>query len=61
MAAGSDLESYWEVYRQHFRGHVVEFMERYRVGNLSKEDAEKAAKAITFGDIYESGRFHSYI
>lgn len=54
MAAGSDLEPYWEVYRQHFRGHVVEFMERYRIGNLSKEDAEKASKAVQFGDIYES-------
>jgi hypothetical protein len=21
MAAGQDLEPYWEVYRQHFRGH----------------------------------------
>ena len=27
MAAGQDLEPYWEVYRQHFRGHVVEWME----------------------------------
>ena len=27
MAAGQDLEPYWEVYRQHFRGHVVAWME----------------------------------
>jgi len=27
MAGGQDLEPYWEVYRQHFRGHVVSWME----------------------------------
>ena len=27
MAAGQDLEPYWEVYRQHLRGHVVAWME----------------------------------
>lgn len=27
MAAGQDLEPYWEVYRQHLRGHVVTWME----------------------------------
>jgi hypothetical protein len=29
MAAGQDLEPYWEVYRQHFRGHVINWMEKY--------------------------------
>ena len=29
MAAGQDLEPYWDVYRQHFRGHVVQWMEKY--------------------------------
>ena len=37
MAAGQDLEAYWEVYRQHFRGHVVDWMEKYRIGNLTPE------------------------
>lgn len=27
MAAGQDLEPYWEVYRQHLRGHVTQWME----------------------------------
>ena len=39
MAAGQDLEAYWEVYRQHFRGHVVDWMEKYRIGNLTPEGA----------------------
>lgn len=42
MAAGQDLEPYWEIYRQHFRGHVVEWMEKYRIGNLTPEDSQKA-------------------
>ena len=54
MAAGQDLEPYWEVYRQHYRGHVVDWMERYRIGNLSPEDAAKARKEIAFGDQYET-------
>lgn len=31
MAAGQDLEPYWEVYRQHLRGHVLEWMEKVRM------------------------------
>ena len=48
MAAGQDLEPYWDVYRQHLRGHVVEWIEKYRIGNLSAEEAE-ANKKIPFG------------
>jgi len=85
MAAGQDLEPYWEVYRQHFRGQyvwsicapggfvslqalfdslvhlfllvffsVVDWMEKYRIGNLSPEDAVKARTSITFGDMYDT-------
>ena len=50
MAAGQDLEPYWEVYRQHFRGHIVAWMEKYRIGNLSPEEAAAAKKAM-FGDM----------
>mmetsp|Transcript_17118 Transcript_17118/g.39628 ORF Transcript_17118/g.39628 Transcript_17118/m.39628 type:complete len:521 (-) Transcript_17118:125-1687(-) len=53
MAAGQDLEPYWNVYRQHFRGHVIEWMEKYRVGNLSPEEAE-ANKKVEFGDMFET-------
>jgi sulfite oxidase len=54
MAAGQDLEPYWEVYRQHLRGHVVDWMEGYRVGNLSPEEAKAASKSFEFGDAYET-------
>jgi cytochrome b involved in lipid metabolism len=53
MAAGQDLEPYWDVYRQHFRGHVIEWMEKYRIGNLSEEDAVKAKKPY-FGDMFKT-------
>jgi hypothetical protein len=43
----------WEVYRQHFRGHVIPWMERYRIGSLSPEDAAKAPN-FKFGDMYET-------
>jgi hypothetical protein len=39
MAAGQDLEPYRKVFRQHLRVHVVDWMEGYRVGNMSPEDA----------------------
>ena len=54
MAAGQDLEPYWEVYRQHLRGHVVQWMEGYRIGNLSPEEAEEASHSFIFGDAYEN-------
>ena len=55
MAAGQDLEPYWEVYRQHFRGHIVDWMEKYRIGNLSSADQETLAKRDQkFGDMYET-------
>jgi sulfite oxidase len=54
MAAGQDLEPYWEVYRQHLRGHVVDWMEKYRIGSLSPEEAEAASKSFEFGDAYET-------
>eukprot|EP00339_Tiarina_fusa_P021654 CAMPEP_0116996322 /NCGR_PEP_ID=MMETSP0472-20121206/168_1 /TAXON_ID=693140 ORGANISM="Tiarina fusus, Strain LIS" /NCGR_SAMPLE_ID=MMETSP0472 /ASSEMBLY_ACC=CAM_ASM_000603 /LENGTH=650 /DNA_ID=CAMNT_0004694907 /DNA_START=127 /DNA_END=2076 /DNA_ORIENTATION=+ len=53
MAAGQDLEPYWEVYRQHLRGHVVDWMEKYRIGNLSDEDT-KQARNFMHGDMFES-------
>jgi sulfite oxidase len=52
MAAGGDLEPYWDIYRQHLRGHVVEWMEKYRIGNLSPDDAAKSRTAIQVGDMF---------
>lgn len=55
MAAGQDLEPYWEVYRQHFRGHIISWMEKHRIGSLSTEDYETLKKnRMHFGDMYET-------
>lgn len=55
MAAGQDLEPYWDIYRQHFRGHVLEWIETHRIGNLSPEDAINSRKQTgTIGDMFES-------
>eukprot|EP00571_Detonula_confervacea_P010899 CAMPEP_0172303722 /NCGR_PEP_ID=MMETSP1058-20130122/5237_1 /TAXON_ID=83371 /ORGANISM="Detonula confervacea, Strain CCMP 353" /LENGTH=624 /DNA_ID=CAMNT_0013014665 /DNA_START=47 /DNA_END=1921 /DNA_ORIENTATION=- len=55
MAAGQDLECYWDIYRQHFRGHVLEWMETHRIGNLSEEDAIKSrVETGTIGDMFEN-------
>lgn len=49
-----DRRRYWDVYRQHLRGHVVEWIEKYRIGNVSPEEAE-ANKKIPFGGKMDSG------
>ena len=53
MAAGQDLEPYWDVCRQHLRGHVVEWIEKYRIGNLTPEEAEANKKAPFGGKQHE--------
>jgi sulfite oxidase len=53
MAAGKDLEPFWGVYRQHYRGHVLAFLEKYRIGNLSKKDSAQLVKDTHFDDVYE--------
>lgn len=41
MAAGLDLEVFWQVYTQHNRGHITKnIMARYKIGELSPEEAE---------------------
>jgi len=51
MAGGMDLEPFWEVYTEHFRGHVVPFMERFKIGRLSDADAKKS-KDFEFSNPY---------
>jgi sulfite oxidase len=53
MAGGSDLETYWNVYRLHYRGHILSFLEKYRIGNLISSDLEAARTAANFGDAFE--------
>lgn len=54
MAGGADLAPFWNVYRQHYRGHVVAWMEKYRVGTLSADDRAKVeAESFEFPDAFE--------
>lgn len=52
MAGGRDLEPFWEQYRLHFRGHIIGLLEKYRIGNLSAEDAIES-RAFEFGNPFE--------
>lgn len=52
MAAGNDLEAFWTLYTQHNRGHVVELLQRYRIGILSPEEAEISCKRTVFDNPY---------
>jgi sulfite oxidase len=52
MAAGQDLEPYWDIYRQHFRGHVLEWMETHRIGTLSEEDAAASREGTKIDDMF---------
>ena len=53
MAAGNDLEVYWGVYTQHNRGHIMEHMRRYKIGEVSPEDM----KLITENTIYDNSAY----
>jgi len=41
MAAGMDLEPFFKIYTEHYRGHVIPFMQRFKIGKLSNSDAAK--------------------
>ena len=53
MAAGNDLEVYWGVYTQHNRGHIMEHMARYKIGEVSPQDM----KLITDNTVYDSSTY----
>eukprot|EP01083_Nonionella_stella_P159677 521116_1 len=42
MAAGQDLSIFWEVYTDHYRGHVIPWMSRFKIGKLSDSDRHTA-------------------
>eukprot|EP01083_Nonionella_stella_P051116 135741_1 len=42
MAAGQDLANFWSVYQDHYRGHVIPFLQKMRIGKLSTSDREIA-------------------
>ena len=42
MAGGMDMEPFFNVYTEHYRGHILPFMQRFKIGRLSDADAAKA-------------------
>eukprot|EP01084_Bolivina_argentea_P301132 519427_1 len=42
MAGGQDLAPFWTVYQDHYRGHVIPFMQRLKIGKLSASDRKIA-------------------
>jgi cytochrome b involved in lipid metabolism len=54
MVAGQDLEPFWKVYTQHNRGHILEFLQRYRIGVLSAADAEAQRASSYFDNPYRN-------
>ncbi|CAH2002488.1 unnamed protein product [Acanthoscelides obtectus] len=40
MAAGSSVEPFWVLYGIHENQHVYDILEKYRIGNLDKHDAQ---------------------
>merc|ERR1719444_320534 len=56
MAAGGDLEVYWQVYTQHNRGHIVEsIMAPYKIGRISDADM----KRITSETFYDASAYEN--
>lgn len=52
MAAGHDLEVFWKVYTQHNRGHIVEIMQRYKIGELPPDEMAKITAETVFDNPY---------
>ncbi|KAK9508369.1 hypothetical protein O3M35_005950 [Rhynocoris fuscipes] len=40
MAAGGSIDPFWNLYAIHKQDHILEMLEKYRIGNLDKEDAK---------------------
>lgn len=52
MVAGQDLDAFWRVYTQHNRGHILELLQRYKIGELTQADAETQQKNSHFNNPY---------
>ena len=51
MAGGLSMEPFWDIYTEHYRGHVIPFLQRFKIGKLSAADA-KAARDFEFTNPY---------
>eukprot|EP01084_Bolivina_argentea_P258351 435515_1 len=52
MVGGSDLSAYWEIYTLHFREHIQQLLQKYRIGNLSESDRKIIESASSFDSHY---------
>jgi hypothetical protein len=52
MAAGGDLEVFWRVYTQHNRGHIEFILDRYKIGEVTPEDAKIIKDGTHFDNPY---------
>jgi sulfite oxidase len=53
MAGGLDLGPFWDIYTEHYRGHVIPFaLKTFKIGELNAEDAARC-KDFVFDDPYE--------
>ncbi|KAJ8945682.1 hypothetical protein NQ318_012401 [Aromia moschata] len=47
LAAGSSVEPFWVLYGMHKTAQVLEILERYRIGNLRKEDVGQMSEDMS--------------
>ena len=54
MVGGGDLSGYWKVYTLHFREHIQELLQKYRIGNLSASDRAQIESESSLNNYYET-------
>ena len=48
MAGGNDVAIFWDVYRMHYQPHVLGFLEKFRIGNVTPQDAMTMEREFVF-------------
>eukprot|EP00043_Microstomoeca_roanoka_P001918 m.35362 g.35362 ORF g.35362 m.35362 type:complete len:495 (-) comp11131_c2_seq1:37-1521(-) len=54
LAAGSALEPFWSLYRQHLTKDVMAVIEQFRIGSLSPEDIKASKASFDANDPYRT-------
>ena len=52
MAGGCELSIFFDTYRTHYQSHILGFIERFRIGNVSPSDAAKLKTEFVFNNPY---------
>ena len=53
MASGGGLEVFWRVYTQHNRGHIEQILSRYKIGEMTPEEAQIVTDNTVFDNPYK--------